>query len=253
MSISFEVFIVRIFLLLLLIPFPIFAGFNAVLLDEYRLLFRGSVSVYDLSYYGGGGKGSNSVNLDYYRDSDGLSYRAIVPNVDCNNEQAIVNAINLWSGSVIGPVTPHRYITAKQGQFNVYCDGKGFTIRYSEYISVGPGTPVTTCSANKNYDIDFGEFKSTELNGRRAEGSVVLKCTGSSTVTASFTSPFGKKSDNIRDDIIGEYSINGSSPNKYSMRKDVPVTINPRIVLSSNGVVTGGAFYGFGVLKINYE
>jgi hypothetical protein len=104
-----------------------------------------------------------------------------------------------------------------------------------------------------NFDFLVGDACVFLCGFNKINYLIVLKCTGSSTVYASFTSPFGKKSDNIRDDIIGEYSINGSSPNKYSMRKDVPVTINPRIVLSSNGVVTGGAFYGFGVLKINYE
>ncbi|WP_261092956.1 MULTISPECIES: hypothetical protein [Serratia] len=243
----------KIFFVLLLVPLPIFAGFSAEYVDEYRLVFRGSVSAHELAYSPGGGVDTNFVNLSYYDDVDGLSYRAITPNTDCTNEQAIVNAINRWSGKVIEPVTPHVYFPIKKGQLNIYCRGKGFTVTYYQHVSVGPGKPVITCSANKNYDINFGDVRNTEINGRRAEGSVVLKCTGDSTVSASFTSPSGNKSYNLRNDIVGEFSINGSSPNKYYMRKNVPVTINPRIILSSNGVVKGGAFYGYGILRLNYE
>ncbi|MEG9795530.1 hypothetical protein V6X42_23950 [Serratia marcescens] len=120
----------------------------------------------------------------------------------------------------------------------------------------GTPEPATSCTARKTGDITFGNILEKDVNGAKAGTSVVLECTGDSTVKVRFVNMYGEGAATLRSDLKGNLFVggwNGKQGFNFQVKKGIPEIAAPNVVLSPVGSVAPGTFQGQAVVKVDVE
>ncbi|WP_454878776.1 spore coat protein U domain-containing protein [Serratia inhibens] len=114
--------------------------------------------------------------------------------------------------------------------------------------------PSPSCSVQDPRDVSFGTVEASDVSGRRANGSITVKCTKPTTVTIRFTSRSGQDLVTLAEGLNAKLRVSekdGSVGTTYLNSGAVPnFSILSATLSSPNGAPKTGAFNYTAVVRV---
>ncbi|WP_454878777.1 spore coat protein U domain-containing protein [Serratia inhibens] len=200
-----------------------------------------------------------------YADHRGLSitgrYKGELSSLrpkNCEEAVKLINRADIWDKPLYTEPRGLAGPGVDRVMFTLHANGTGgpeYPWGYAmiEYW-VPPEPSVPSCSVQDPRDVSFGTVEASDVSGRRANGSITVKCTKPTTVTIRFTSRSGQDLVTLAEGLNAKLRVSekdGSVGYTYLNSGAVPnFSILSATLSSPNGAPKTGAFNYTAVVRV---
>ncbi|WP_454878775.1 spore coat protein U domain-containing protein [Serratia inhibens] len=177
---------------------------------------------------------------------------------NCEEAVKLINRADIWDKPLYPESREPVHGGVDRVMFTLHANGTGgpeYPWGYAmiEYW-VPPEPSVPSCSVQDPRDVSFGTVEASDVSGRRANGSITVKCTKPTTVTIRFTSRSGQDLVTLAEGLNAKLSVSeedGSVGYTYQNSGAVPMfSILSATLSSPNGAPKTGAFNYTAVVRV---